>query len=203
MTFWDVQGPPLVAFWDWTVDGTGADIMFDLGFHGAWEFQGRGSQDYRGISLRDELSQVPEMTWSIKGGSLTRDAILRRSVAAPRHLPGPATVGDEFWTQYQENTKRSLAAIYYLPAGGHGYGHLLRAAILLGSDVAPLVYDTCKVLMNNRTMKYRLLFDVDVAAFRVKEFAHPFLFERRPFITDGIRLTIRNADTATAVGSGG
>jgi hypothetical protein len=108
----------------------------------------------------------------------------------------------EFWAQYQEDPNRSLAMIRYRPGEGRA-ADFLYATVLIGSGIAPLVYDICKALLSNKGLKYRLLFDFfgfrptevdDPARPSVAEFAHADLLRSRPYITSGINIIVPDGD---------
>lgn len=175
----------------WTVDGTGADVSFSLNSDGGWKFQGRGKQycspSGGDISIFDTLRPIRELEWAIKGGTLTE-------------LDG-TVLSSELWKKYQQDTTRSCAAISYFPPDANGPA-FLGATILLGTGISPIMYDICKLLLSNRSLKYRIGFDfigfrVEHASHdtpSVREFTHPDLLTRRPYITSGVSLILPDAD---------
>jgi hypothetical protein len=171
----------------WTVDGTGADVSFALAFNGVWEFRGHGAQSCwpsggGDISIVDIVRSI-RMDWSIKGGKLTEvDASPAKS---------------ELWNEYQKDTTRSRAGISYYPPEDREKAFLI-ATVLLGTDVSPIVYDMCKVLLTNQNLQYRLKFDflglpkrsASHEILSLNEFTHPDFLTRRPYITSDISLIL-------------
>ena len=176
----------------WTVDGTGADVSFALAFNGAWVFRGHGTQHCRpsggDISIFDIVRSISQLEWSMKGGKLTEiDA---------------SAVNRELWNEYQKDTNRSCAGISYYPPEGREEASL-DAIVLLGTDASPIVYDMCKLLLTNRNLKYRVMFEFDGLRVErspsheipsVNEFTHPDILTRRPYITSDISLILPDRD---------
>jgi hypothetical protein len=122
----------------------------------------------------------------MKGGALTQ-------------LDG-SPVNSKLWNTYQEDATRSCAEISYYPPEGREEA-FLGATVLLGTATSPIVYDICKVLLTNRNLKYRIMFDFwglvegglpETPS--VKEFTHPDILTRRAYITSGIWLILPTSD---------